>query len=222
MSNWEIHDEKDWRILSEDGKAVLTRWCIVHQTNDKPTRTMVAIGINPSGKTLLSSDDDKPDNVSMTAKRLRSFAEKANCDRIILFNIFPDATESVSALAKSIKDLECHEGKGHKTQFDSNCEVNICKINDILNQLSTEGRIERVLLCFGRGIRKHVKLEEFLLKILTETSLSELQWYYLDLTSDKIPRHPNSCKKDSDFTLCDYRTDDNGKLIFEKKQKQGY
>lgn len=211
MSNWKIHDEIDWRILSEDGKNVLTRWCIVHYTNDRPTKTMIAIGINPSGKTLSSQDNTEPDSVSMTARRLRSFANKANCDRIVLFNIFPQATASVSSLAILINELEREE------KSDSICEENVCKINSIMNQLALESSNTIVLLCYGRGIRKHVKLEMCRNKILSKLSSRELPMYYLDLTSDNIPRHPNSCKKDSKFKPCSFI---NGELKFEETKSE--
>lgn len=214
MSEWEIHDEIDWRILSKDGKEVQTRWCIVHNSNDNPTMTMVAIGINPSGKTLQATDNTGADKVSMTARRLRSFAEKVGCGRIVLFNVFPNATESVSALAKSINELEHQEENEHKRIIDSICDENVCKINSIMNQLALESSNTIVLLCYGRGIRKHVKLEMCRNKILSKLSSRELPMYYLDLTSDNIPRHPNSCKKDSEFKRCYYK---NEELKFEEK-----
>lgn len=211
MSEWEIHDEIDWRILSKDGKEVQTRWCIVHNSNDNPTMTMVAIGINPSGKTLQATDNTGADKVSMTARRLRSFAEKVGCGRIVLFNVFPNATESVSALAKSINELESQK------MVDSICDGNISKIGDIMNKLSLDSSNTIVLLCYGRGIKKHVKLMMCLDKILSKITDCKLPLYYLDLTSDNIPRHPNSCKKDSKFKPCSFI---NGELKFEETKSE--
>jgi len=214
MGKWRIQKgRKDWRNLSNDGN-VLKRWCIIHTSNEKPSKTMVAIGINPSGKSHPASGKDKKDTVSMTARRLRSFADKMLCDRIVLFNIFPIATDSVSKLAKKINELEHQEEYEHKRIIDSICDENVCKINNIMNQLALESSNTIVLLCYGRGIRKHVKLEMCRNKILSKLSSRELPMYYLDLTSDNIPRHPNSCKKDSEFKRCYY---ENEELKFEEK-----
>ena len=141
---------------------------------ENPKNPLIAIGLNPCGKT-----DDK--NFSKTTDTLRKIAFNNHYDGLAILNLCPLVTSDASELRNKTSELK-----------DSVHQENLKLIHDIAEQYKKSD----TLLCFGKAIVK-LHLDEYLKDICDALSSTNKNRRFLRLDAKRLnkpyanPPHPS-------------------------------